>query len=407
LNNGVENRPAFSELFVGTLSGTSVDGIDAALARFGTRPELVASHSLAFPAGLKAELLALGRPGENEIDRLGRADVALGRLFARAVNELLAKAGVAPGAVRAIGSHGQTIRHRPGLDPAFTLQIGDPNVIAAETGIPVVADFRRKDMALGGQGAPLVPAFHEAIFRAKDKDRVVVNIGGIANLTALPADAAAPVLGFDTGPGNTLLDAWSRRVLNAPMDRDGALAARGQVVPELLRALLAEPYFEKTAPKSTGPEQFSMAWLQPQLDRLPAIDDADVQATLIALTARSIAEAIRSGTGVSPVGSEYGRDAHAASESDMGGTPMSLGTQPDVFVCGGGARNPVLMQALTTQLPGCRVEATDALGVSASWVEALAFAWLARQHVLGLPGNCPQVTGASRAAVLGGLYLPQ
>jgi anhydro-N-acetylmuramic acid kinase len=167
LSRGVENRPASSELFVGTLSGTSVDGIDAALVRFGARPELIATHSLAFPAELKAELLALGRPGDNEIDRLGRADVALGRLFARAVNELLAKAGLTTREVRAVGSHGQTIRHRPGFDPAFTLQIGDPNVIATETGIAVVADFRRKDLALGGQGAPLVPAFHEAVFRTK------------------------------------------------------------------------------------------------------------------------------------------------------------------------------------------------------------------------------------------------
>ncbi len=385
-----------------------MDGIDVALVRFGSQLEFVAGHSLPFPLELKKDLLALCTPGENEIDRLGCADVALGRLFAQAVRELLAKVGVSPVLVRAIGSHGQTIRHRPGLQPAFTLQIGDPNVIAAGTGIPVVADFRRKDMALGGQGAPLVPAFQEAIFRTKDKDRVVVNIGGIANLTALPANPAAPVLGFDTGPGNTLLDAWSRRVLNAPMDRDGALAARGHVQAELLQALLAEPYFSQPAPKSTGPELFSAAWLERHLAALAvAPSDADVQATLVALTARSIAEAIRSGTGVSLVGSEHGRDAHATSESDMGGTPMPLETQPDVFVCGGGARNPVLMRALAAQLPGCRVDATDALGVSASWVEALAFAWLARQRVLGLPGNCPQVTGASRATVLGGVFFPE
>lgn len=357
-----------------------MDGIDVALVRFGVRTELVAGHSMAFPAELKKELLGLCAPGENEIDRLGRADVALGRLFAEAVRELLGKAGVAAVFVRAIGSHGQTIRHRPNLQPAFTLQIGDPNVIATETGISVVADFRRKDMALGGQGAPLVPAFHEAIFRTKDKDRVVVNIGGISNLTALPANPAAPVLGFDTGPGNTLLDGWARRVLNEPMDRDGALAARGRVQPEFLQALLEEPYFSQPAPKSTGPELFSAAWLQSHLARQPAITDADVQATLVALTAQSIADAIKA---------------------------LPALTTPDVFVCGGGARNPVLMRALAAQLPGCHVDATDALGVSANWVEALAFAWLARQRVLGLPGNCPQVTGATRAAVLGGLYLPQ
>lgn len=369
-----------SDLFIGTLSGTSVDGVDAALVRFGARPELVASHSLAFPPELKAELLALGRPGENEIDRLGRADVALGRLFARAVNELLAKAGVASGAVRAIGSHGQTIRHRPGFDPAFTLQIGDPNVIATETGIAVVADFRRKDLALGGQGAPLVPAFHEAVFRTKENDRVVVNIGGIANLTSLPADPTAPVLGFDTGPGNTLLDAWARQVLGTPMDRDGALAASGRVVPELLRAMLTEPYFARPAPKSTGPEQFSTAWLETHLAGLAKPPgDADVQATLVVLTARSIADAIKA---------------------------LPLGAAPEVFICGGGAHNAALMRALRAELPGCKVAVTDALGVAGNWVEALAFAWLARQRVLGLPGNCPQVTGASRAAILGGVFLP-
>ena len=383
----MENRPeniappAAAELYVGALSGTSVDAIDVALVRFGARPELVATHSLPFPPALRTELLALGRPGENEIDRLGRADVTLGRLFARAVNELLAGASIAPAAVRAIGSHGQTIRHRPGLDPAFTLQIGDPNVIAAETGITVVADFRRKDLALGGQGAPLVPAFHAAMFRTAAKDRVVVNIGGIANLTALPADAAAPVRGFDTGPGNTLLDAWARRVLGTPMDRDGALAARGRVVPELLAEFLREPYFAQPAPKSTGPEQFSTVWLEERLGQIAVRpSDADVQATLVVLTARSIAAAIRGLPGL---------------------------VQPEVFVCGGGARNAELMRALRAELPGSAVDATDALGVAAGWVEALAFAWLARQRVLGLPGNCPQVTGASRAAVLGGVFLPQ
>ena len=373
--------PRDPDLFVGTLSGTSVDGIDAALVRFGARPELIATHSLAFPAELKAELLALGRPGDNEIDRLGRADVALGRLFARAVNELLAKAGLTTRDVRAVGSHGQTIRHRPGFDPAFTLQIGDPNVIATETGIAVVADFRRKDLALGGQGAPLVPAFHEAVFRTKENDRVVVNIGGIANLTALSADPTAPVLGFDTGPGNTLLDAWARRVLGTPMDRDGAFAASGRLVPELLRAMLADAYFAQPAPKSTGPEQFSTAWLETHLAGLAEPpSDSDVQATLVVLTARSIADAIRA---------------------------LPLGAAPEVFICGGGAHNAAVMRALRAELPDCKVAVTDALGVAGDWVEAMAFAWLARQRMLGLPGNCPQVTGASRTAVLGAVFLPE
>lgn len=367
------------ELFIGALSGTSIDGIDVALVRFAPRPELVASHGKAYPAELRRELLALCVPGENEIDRMGRADVAVGRLFAAAVNELLVKAGVAPDEVSAVGSHGQTIRHRPGFAPPFTLQIGDPNVIATLTGLPVVADFRRKDMALGGQGAPLVPAFHEAIFRQSGIDRVVVNIGGIANLTVLPANTTQPIAGCDTGPGNTLLDAWSRRVLNEPMDRGGALAARGRVVPKLLEALLADPYFKKTPPKSTGPEHFSLEWLERHLAAVGRVADADVQATLLALTARTITDAIRQFPGLD---------------------------RPEVFVCGGGAHNDALMRALQESLADCAVRRTDVLGVPVDWVEAMAFAWLAYRRWHELPGNNPGVTGAARPAVLGGLFLP-
>jgi anhydro-N-acetylmuramic acid kinase len=368
-----------AELYIGTLSGTSVDGIDVALVRFAPQPELVASHSAAFSAELRAEVLSLGVPGENEIDRLGRADVRLGEAFAQAVRELLEKVQLPPSAIRAIGSHGQTIRHRPGGTPAFTLQIGDPNVIAARTGIPVVADFRRKDMALGGQGAPLVPAFHEAVFRAHGTDRVVVNIGGIANLAVLPGGDGA-VLGFDTGPGNTLLDGWCRRELGEPMDRDGRLAEQGQVNDELLEVMLADPYFRQPPPKSTGPEYFAMAWLQRHLAANGPCSPADVQATLVALTARSIAGALK--------------QIHAVS-------------RPDVFVCGGGAHNPALMRALAGELSGSTVAKTDALGISADWVEAMAFAWLARQRLHGAAGNCLGVTGAQRPAVLGGLWLPE
>ena len=366
------------ELFIGALSGTSIDGIDVALVRFAPQPVLVATHGVAYPAELRRELLALCAPGENEIDRLGRADVAVGREFAAAVQAMLAQAGVAPGEVCAIGSHGQTIRHRPNFAPPFTLQIGDPNVIAANTGIPVVADFRRKDLALGGQGAPLVPAFHEAVFRQSGTDRVVVNIGGIANLTVLPGDAAQPIAGFDTGPGNTLLDAWSRHALNEPMDRGGAFAARGRVEPELLAAFLADPYFQKNPPKSTGPEYFSPQWLDRHLAG-GSLGAADVQATLVALTARTIAGGVRQFPGLN---------------------------RPQVFVCGGGARNPVLMRALADELPDSAVAPTDTLGVAADWVEAMAFAWLVRQRWHGMPGNIPGVTGATRAAVLGGLFLP-
>ena len=374
--------PAASDagLFVGVLSGTSVDGIDAAVVRFAPRIELVATHTVRYPAALRAELLALAVPGENEIDRLGQADVAVGRLFAQAVRELLAHAGLAASDIRAIGSHGQTVRHRPGLPVPFTLQIGDPNVIATETGIVVAADFRRKDLALGGQGAPLVPAFHEAVFRERGVDRVVVNLGGIANLTVLPGDFAAPVRGFDTGPGNTLLDAWCREALGEPMDREGAFAARGQVQPDLLRALAGDPYFARRPPKSTGPEYFSAAWLKQSLAACGGLAAADVQATLVALTASSIADAIIAATG---------------------------GARPDIFVCGGGALNPTLLRALRAWLPDCAVETTAALGVDPAWVEAMAFAWLARQRLAVAAGNCPVVTGAQRAAVLGGLFSPR
>lgn len=368
------------ELFIGALSGTSIDGIDAVLVRFTPRPALLVSHSFAYPEELRRELLALCTPGADEIERLGRADVLAGRCFAQAVNELCARVELPPAAICAIGSHGQTIRHRPGENPPFTLQIGDPNVIATLTGIPVAADFRRKDVALGGQGAPLVPAFHEAVFRTPGADRVVVNIGGIANLTVLPGRAGAPLAGFDTGPGNTLLDAWSRRVLHEPMDRDGALAARGRVVPRLLAALLADPYFAQPPPKSTGPEYFSLAWLERHLAATGPAADADVQATLLALTAQTIAAAIRQSAGPG---------------------------HPGVFVCGGGAHNEVLMAALQAQLPGVTVDRTDTLGVPAGWVEAMAFAWFARQRWHAQPGNCPAVTGAQRPAVLGGLFLPQ
>jgi anhydro-N-acetylmuramic acid kinase len=368
------------DLFIGTLSGTSVDGIDAALVRFASRPELVATHAVKFPEDLRLELLALGTPGPNEIDRLGEADVRVGRLFAQAVHGLLKQAGVPASQIKAVGSHGQTIRHRPGLAHPFTLQIGDPNVIAAATGIPVVADFRRKDLALGGQGAPLVPAFHDAVFRQAGQDRVIVNIGGIANVTVLPGDTAQPVVGFDTGPGNTLLDAWARRSLHRPMDADGAFAASGRVQSGVLAALLADPYFRRSAPKSTGPEYFSSDWLQRNFAALNERPPADVQATLLALTAQSIADAIR-----------------------------GLGTlvRPEVYVCGGGAHNSALMRALQDLLPESKVATTDALGLPVDWIEAMAFAWLAKQRVEAKTGSLPAVTGASRPAVLGGLWLPE
>lgn len=365
-----------SELFLGLLSGTSMDGVDAALVEFDPAPRMIASHFLALPPDLRRDLLRLAVPGADEIDTLGAADVSVARAFAQAANELLAAAGVPAARVTALGSHGQTIRHRPTRQPAFTLQIGDPNTLAALTGIPVVADFRRKDMALGGQGAPLVPAFHDAVFRAPGRDRVVLNLGGIANVTILPGDPGQPVGGFDTGPGNTLLDAWCRRHRGEPMDRDGVWAASGQAKPDLLAALLGDPFFSRVPPKSTGPEQFSLAWLDGHL--AGGASPADVQSTLVELTVEAVVREIR---------------RHAPPTGE-------------VFACGGGARNRFLMDRLRAKLGGITLGTTDELGVPVDWVEAVAFAWLARQRWLGLPGNLPAVTGASRPAILGGVYLP-
>ncbi len=368
-----------AELYIGVLSGTSMDGIDAALVRFSPQPELVASHFLAMPDSLRRELTALMRPGDDHIDRLGQADAELGRLFARAVNELLAKTGTEPSKVRAIGSHGQTIRHRPQFDPRFTLQIGDANLIAVETRIPVVSDFRRKDMALGGQGAPLVPAFHDAVFRNRQADRVIVNIGGIANLTVLPRGAFSPVLGFDTGPGNGLMDDWCAAKIGQPYDDSGMLAARGRILMPLLQEMLADPYFSQRPPKSTGREYFSMDWLNAHLARFGQPGIADVQATLLALTVHTLADAIKA---------------------------LPLVHNPEIYLCGGGAHNIALVRSLQIQLPDLTIQKTDVLGVDADWVEAMAFAWLARQRLHEQPGNLPVVTGASRPAVLGCVYLP-
>lgn len=368
-----------AEMYIGALSGTSMDGIDVALVRFSPQPEMVENHFQPFTSEFRQRLFALTEPGDNEIDRLGSIDVELGHLFARAVRELLSKAKIEPVEVRAIGCHGQTIRHRPNAEPRFTLQIGDPNVIAVETGIRVVADFRRKDIALGGQGAPLVPAFHDSVFRSRQADRIICNIGGIANVTVLPRGQFSPVLGFDTGPGNTLLDGWCQRMLGEPMDRDGMLAARGRIQPALLQNLLDDPYFKERPPKSTGPEYFSMDWLMKRLEAHGRPGVADVQATLLALTVHTIADAIKM---------------------------LPMLKNPEIYICGGGANNIAMMRALQVQLPTCKVSKTEELGMAADWVEALAFAWLARQRMQEQPGNLPIVTGASRPAVLGSIYLP-
>ncbi|PKG56664.1 anhydro-N-acetylmuramic acid kinase [Shewanella sp. Choline-02u-19] len=361
--------------YIGLMSGTSMDGVDAVLVKFtADTPTLVEYHSEAIPAPLLNNLQKLCLPGNDEINRLGHLDRAVGKLFAKAVNNLLEKAGVDKLAVIAIGSHGQTVRHMPNLEMGFTLQIGDPNTIAAETDIDVIADFRRKDIALGGQGAPLVPAFHQHVFAMPNHKRIILNIGGIANITYLPGNTDA-VTGFDTGPGNTLIDAWIQHQQDLPYDKEGAWAKAGTTDEKMLQHLLSHPYFSLAAPKSTGRELFNQAWLEQQLAEFNYLSAADIQSTLLDLTCYSIAN-----------------DA------------LALATEAEMYVCGGGAYNTELMCRLQKLLPNYKIVTTAELGINPQWVEGIAFAWLAMRFHLGLPGNLPAVTGASRAAILGGKF---
>lgn len=365
-------------LYIGLMSGTSVDGIDAALVAIDDTgaPRLLATHQHAFPNNIRAEIQALMQPGENEIDREGMLDMRLGELFADAARALLRISDKQAREIRAIGSHGQTIRHRPRAEYPFTRQIGNPSVIAERAGITTVADFRARDMAAGGEGAPLVPAFHNAVFRKPGVNRAIVNLGGIANVSFLPSDRGAPVIGFDTGPGNTLLDHWVAHHQGHPHDANGEWAATGKVLQPLLARLLADEYFSQTPPKSTGREHFHPDWLRSHLSGTePA---ADVQATLSELTARSIVDAIHK---------------------------LLPSTTDEVYVCGGGAHNLDLLRRLAAALGNISLATTQALGLDPDWIEATAFAWLAHQTLSGHGGNLPSVTGASRAVILGGIYL--
>jgi len=363
--------------FVGLISGTSMDAVDAVLVDLPAQgsPRCIAALSHPIPAELHTRLKKLADPQCHAgLDELGEADVLTGELFATAALAVIREGGLEPGQVQAIGSHGQTVRHRPQANPPFTLQIGNPQRIAHRTGITTVADFRQRDMAAGGQGAPLVPAFHRAVFWTQEEDRVVVNIGGIANITHLPA--SGPVTGFDTGPGNTLMDLWIRRHRDRPFDEAGQWARQGQVAEALLITLLSEPYLGEAPPKSTGPEWFSAAWLDHALAQHRQTSHADVQRTLLEYTAQSIADAIQ-------------RHANASAQ---------------VLICGGGARNAYLMERLTQLMPQRRVSDTGAFGVEPDWVEAMAFAWLARETLFGRPGNIKEVTGASEDVILGGVF---
>jgi len=366
------------EFYIGLMSGTSMDAIDAAVVDFGgSTPALVASHSEPLDPATKRSLLHLCQRGDNELDRMARLDIYLGRLFAAAALAVLNKSGVAPTQISAIGSHGQTIRHEPSGSAPFSIQIGNPSVIAEASGITTVADFRARDIAAGGQGAPLAPAFHNAVFRSTSHDRAVINIGGIANITSLPAVAAEDVTGFDIGPGNVLMDSWASLHLNVPLDRDGQWAAGGTVNDALLTVLLKDPYFRSVPPKSTGREYFNLAWVNRALEQLPtAPSPQDVQATLSELTAMTICEAIK----------------HHSPNAQQ------------VLLCGGGVHNLALVGRITSLLPGMQVASTATLGVHPDWLEAMAFAWLARQTLAAQPGNLPSVTGATHPAILGGIY---
>jgi anhydro-N-acetylmuramic acid kinase len=367
-----------AELFLGLISGTSADGIDAALVRFHgddphARPELLCGRTVPWDSELRVRLVALGQQAQAlTLDEVGELDLRIARAFADAANALIAAAGIPRHAIAAIGSHGQTLRHRPQGPLPFTLQLGDPSTVAERCGLPVVADFRRRDVAAGGHGAPLVPAFHAAVLHDSGENRAVLNLGGIANLTLLPAHG--DVRGFDTGPANGLMDAWCLRHTGQPFDAGGAFAAQGRVDPALLARLLAEPWFAAPPPKSTGRDQFHLDWVEAALagDETPA----DVQATLLMLTARTVADALRA-------------------------------TQPRtqrVIVCGGGVHNGRLLAALAKALPETHIESSAAHGLDPDFVEAMAFAWLAREHLAGRPGNLPAVTGAAGPRVLGALY---
>jgi len=363
------------DYYIGLISGTSMDGIDAALVEFGDRSvDIVSGRTTPYPEALRNKLMDATRAPETcTADLIGALDHWVGECFRDTALELTEAAGVDPEQVRAIGSHGQTIRHRPDDERPFTLQIGNAAIIAKGTGIDCVADFRSADMALGGQGAPLVPPFHDWLFRSPDIDRCVLNIGGMANITVLPA-APGSISGFDTGPGNTLMDAWVRRHYNVAYDDEGRWASLGTVVPPLLEAMLADPYFAKLPPKSTGFEYFNDDWLSEMIE-----DDAefaDVQATLAELTAATIADAIA---------------RHAADTSE-------------VLICGGGVHNRDLVRRLGDRLPGTTLLSTADSGLDPDRVEACAFAWLAMRTVNGEPGNAPGVTGASRAATLGAIH---
>jgi anhydro-N-acetylmuramic acid kinase len=361
--------------YVGLISGTSMDGIDAALVRFEDHDlSTAATTKFDYPAELRDKLFSASRnPTSCTLDDLGELNTWVGECFRDAALAVIEKSAVQANQIRAIGSHGQTMRHQPDAVHPFTLQIGDPSIIATGTGIDTVADFRVADMAVGGEGAPLAPAFHDWLFHDDAACRVVLNIGGIANITVLPA-GEDPVTGFDTGPGNTLLDAWVSQHKGTAFDDEGRWAAGGSVDENLLQRLLDDPWLAKAPPKSTGFEYFNLDWLAKA--STSEISAVDVQATLVELTATTI--------------------AHSITQTDM--------SVREVFVCGGGAHNAYLLKRLAAHLPDVALATTSKVGLDPDWVEASAFAWLAMRRVQGLSGNLPAVTGARRPAILGAVH---
>jgi anhydro-N-acetylmuramic acid kinase len=368
-----------SDLFIGLMSGTSLDGADAVLVRFAAdgAPQLLSHQHQPFGTALRAELLALNSPGDNEAHRCALAANGVAQAYATLVRHLLAQGDHKASEIRAIGAHGQTIRHRPGeFDGCgYTLQLLNGALLAELSNMAVVCDLRSRDVAAGGQGAPLVPAFHRTLFGRDDRDIAVLNIGGISNISLLSRDGHTT--GFDCGPGNCLMDFWVGRELGQAYDAGGAWAATGQVLPELLQAMLAEPFFQQAPPRSTGRDLFNPEWLAALMARhAPNATAHDVQATLLELTAASIAQCLR----------EHGRRT------------------TELLVCGGGALNTQLMQRLQILLPTLQVMSSDARGLPAMQVEAAAFAWLAQRFMQGLPGNLAAVTGAAGPRILGALY---
>ncbi|MEF1172214.1 anhydro-N-acetylmuramic acid kinase [Vibrio sinaloensis] len=363
------------ERYIGVMSGTSLDGVDTVIIEMDSgQPKLLAANDYPYPEQLKQRVLNVCTGQATNLVDIGQLDHELGVLYANAIQALLDKSGYQAEQICAIGNHGQTVYHNPSAPFPFTIQLGDANIIAARTGITTIADFRRKDMALGGQGAPLVPAFHQALFEPKDATTVILNIGGIANISVLQPGKA--VLGYDTGPGNMLMDAWCQKQLGLAFDRGAQFALQGDIHQLLLNDLLSEPYFALPAPKSTGRELFNLEWLNSKLAE-HSVSAEDVQRTLCEFSALTIAQQVEA---------------------------FASGLLPELLVCGGGARNPLLMDRLQTLLPQWKVATTDSRGIDGDNMEAMAFAWLAYRRMHNLPSNLPEVTGASKAVSLGVMY---